>query len=64
MAYINVYTETGKGVAKRQFDIDHFLPKGKCPPVALSLFNFVPSCPVCNERIKREDLPYVNLNEL
>ena len=64
MAYINVYTENGKGVAKSQFDIDHFLPKGKCPPVALSLFNFVPSCPVCNERIKREDLPYVNLNEL
>ena len=64
MAYINVYTENSKGVAKSQFDIDHFLPKGKCPPVALSLFNFVPSCPVCNERIKREDLPYVNLNEL
>lgn len=64
MAYINVYTENGKGVAKSQFDIDHFLPKGKCPPVALSLFNFVPSCPVCNERIKREDLPYVNLNVL
>ena len=64
MAYINVYTENGKGVAKSQFDIDHFLPKGKCPPIALSLFNFVPSCPVCNERIKREDLPYVNLNEL
>ena len=64
MAYINVYTENGKGVAKSQFDIDHFLPKGKCPPVALSLFNFVPSCPVCNERIKREGLPNVNLNDL
>ena len=64
MAYINVYTENGKSVAKSQFDIDHFLPKGKCPPVALSLFNFVPSCPVCNERIKREGLPNVNLNDL
>lgn len=64
MAYINVYTENGKGVAKSLFDIDHFLPKGKCPPVALSLFNFVPSCPVCNERIKREGLPNVNLNDL
>lgn len=64
MAYINVYTENSKSIAKSQFDIDHFLPKGKCPPVALSLFNFVPSCPVCNERIKREDLPYVNLNDL
>ena len=64
MAYINVYTENSKGVAKSQFDIDHFLPKGKCPPVALSLFNFVPSCPVCNERIKREGLPNVKLNDL
>lgn len=64
MAYINVYTENCKSIAKSQFDIDQFLPKGKCPPVALSLFNFVPSCPVCNERIKREDLPYVNLNDL
>lgn len=27
MAYINVYTENGKGVAKSQFDIDHFLSK-------------------------------------
>lgn len=28
MAYINVYTENGKGVAKSQFDIDHFCQKG------------------------------------
>lgn len=64
MAYINVYIEKSKGASKSQFDIDHFLPKGKCPPVALSLFNFVPSCPVCNERIKREELPNVKLKEL
>lgn len=34
------------------FDIDHVLDKSECPLVALSLFNFVPSCHVCNSRIK------------
>lgn len=60
MAYINAYVETTKGGLKSQFDVDHFLPKKVCPPLALSLFNFVPSCPVCNERIKGENLPSVS----
>lgn len=34
------------------FDLDHLLPKSKCPIIALSLFNFVPSCQVCNEKLK------------
>lgn len=38
---------------KNHFDIDHVLDKGACPIVALSLMNFVPSCQVCNERLKR-----------
>lgn len=46
-AYINVYH-----TKKRQFDVDHFIPKEKCPILGLSLFNFVPSCQVCNSRIK------------
>ena len=46
-AYINAYQ-----ARKRQFDVDHFLPKEKCPILSLSLFNFVPSCQVCNSRIK------------
>lgn len=46
-AYINVYT-----ARKRQFDVDHYIPKEKCPILGLSLFNFVPSCQVCNSRIK------------
>lgn len=47
-----------KSIIKKQknhFDLDHFLPKSKCPLVALSLMNFVPSCPVCNEKLKKED---------
>lgn len=51
-AYINVYTVTGTN--KKHFDVDHVLPKSECPLLALSLFNFVPSCQVCNSRIKRQ----------
>ncbi len=34
------------------FDLDHELDKGTCPILALSLYNFVPSCSVCNEKLK------------
>ena len=40
---------------KNHFDLDHFLPKSRCPLVALSLMNFVPSCPICNEKLKKDD---------
>jgi hypothetical protein len=46
-AYINVFK-----VRRRIFDVDHYIPKEKCPILGLSLFNFVPSCQVCNSRIK------------
>ena len=57
-AYINVYTLASKASSilksenRHHFDLDHFLPKSICPIVGLSLFNFVPSCQVCNSRIK------------
>lgn len=38
---------------KNHFDLDHVLPKDNCPITAISLMNFVPSCSVCNERLKR-----------
>lgn len=34
------------------FDLDHFLPKSVCPLVGLSFYNLVPSCSVCNEKLK------------
>lgn len=46
MAYINHFV-TSKG-KRTQFDIEHVLDKGRCPLVALSLYNFVPICPTCN----------------
>lgn len=53
-AYINSY-QSGKR-KKNHFDMDHFLPKSVCPITALSLFNLVPSCPICNERLKRNNI--------
>lgn len=41
---------------RNHFDLDHFLPKSECPLVGLSLMNFVPSCPVCNEKLKGADI--------
>lgn len=49
-------SEKVAGNLRNHFDLDHFLPKAKCPLVALSLMNFVPSCPVCNEKLKGEDI--------
>lgn len=40
------------GSIKNTADIDHFYIKSKYPEYALCLYNFVPSCTVCNERIK------------
>jgi hypothetical protein len=40
---------------RNHFDLDHFLPKSQCPIVGLSLYNFVPSCAVCNEKLKGAD---------
>lgn len=39
---------------KRMFDLDHFFGKSDSPITALSLYNFIPSCQVCNSRIKGE----------
>lgn len=42
------YTRTD-GKRNLEFHADHVLDKGSCPLVALSIHNFVPSCPTCNE---------------
>lgn len=44
--YITSYGE------KSTADLDHFYQKKQYPLFALSLFNFVPSCSVCNSRMK------------
>lgn len=41
-----------KGKRVRSFETEHVLDKGKCPLVAMSLYNFVPSCRICNGLLK------------
>lgn len=55
-----------KDTSLNHFDLDHVLDKGGCPIVALSLMNFVPSCSVCNEKIKRDKVigDYANNNPI
>ncbi len=36
----------------RTFDLDHFFPQNECPLLSLSFMNFVPSCQICNSRVK------------
>lgn len=35
-------------------DLDHFLPKEKHPMLALSFFNLIPSCKICNQTLKHD----------
>jgi len=51
--YVNVYKEENEEL-KNKFTLDHFVDKGKYPYLALSFFNLVPSCYVCNSKIKRD----------
>ena len=36
------------GTKVRTFETEHVLDKGDCPLVGMSLYNFVPSCRICN----------------
>lgn len=48
--FINKFSTSKK--TKNGFTLDHFIDKGTYPYLALSLYNFVPSCYVCNSKIK------------
>ena len=48
MTYINYFQYKEFDKKRTQFDLDHVLDKGRCPLVALSLYNLVPACPTCN----------------
>lgn len=40
--------QKANGQTVRKFETEHVLDKGECPLVSLSLYNFVPSCWICN----------------
>ncbi|KAB2357038.1 hypothetical protein [Bacillus toyonensis] len=48
--YISKYEKDGK--LRTTADLDHFYPKSKFQLFSLSLYNFVPSCQICNSRFK------------
>ena len=48
--YISSYEENNN--KKTTADLDHFYPKSLYPFLALSLYNFIPSCQICNSRFK------------
>lgn len=39
-------------------DLDHFISKSKYPILALCLYNFIPSCQICNSRFKGQKDSY------
>lgn len=60
--YISSYIE--QGTLQATADIDHFYAKDYYPFLAISLFNFVPSCTICNSRLKHTSdfyvMPHIN----
>ena len=63
--YITIYSESMKGIGeetggeqnknpvkKTTADLDHFYIKSQYPYLSLSIYNFIPSCQICNSRFK------------
>jgi len=49
--FINSF-KTRKNETKNGFTLDHFLDKATYPFLALSIYNLIPSCYVCNSKVK------------
>jgi hypothetical protein len=53
IGYINNFNKNNKKIGT-SFTLDHYIPKGKYPHLALSFYNLVPSCYICNT-LKKDD---------
>jgi hypothetical protein len=53
-------TYTVKKDGTRTFDLDHFYNKEKYPILAISFYNLVPACKVCNHRKLDHDKDYLH----
>lgn len=63
--YCNInFTNTiiNKGEKLLRPTLDHFFPKEKYPILALSFYNLIPSCHVCNSSLKGRKSVSINLN--
>lgn len=49
--YVNEYKVDKE--YKNEFTLDHYYDKGSYPYLALSLYNLIPSCYVCNSKLKK-----------
>ncbi|MCF6183724.1 MAG: hypothetical protein L3J56_03700 [Bacteroidales bacterium] len=50
--YIFKFEDTEKGKARVLATFDHFYDKGRYPFLALSFYNLIPSCSICNSKFK------------
>jgi len=55
--FINVYDEEKN---KNKFTLDHFIDKGRYPYLALSIFNLIPCCFVCNSKKIKGSIEFYN----
>lgn len=54
-----IYNITNK--TKRTSELDHFYPESKYPFFAISFYNLIPSCKVCNKiKLDNDDKEYIN----
>jgi hypothetical protein len=54
--FINTFKKNNE--TKNAFTLDHVLEKATYPFLALSLYNLVPSCYVCNSKVKDSKIPF------
>ncbi|WP_419767623.1 hypothetical protein [Arcobacter sp.] len=54
--FINTFKKNNK--TKNAFTLDYVLEKSDYPFLALSLYNLVPSCYVCNSKVKDSKIPF------
>ena len=52
--YITSWTDSTNNSEHSTADLDHFFAKSVYPLFSLSLFNFIPSCQICNSRLKKD----------
>jgi hypothetical protein len=52
ITFWNGKNKNNKDVIHATADLDHYFQKSMYPLFALSLFNFIPSCQLCNSRMK------------
>lgn len=62
-SFSGIYRNNKKN--ERTFDVEHFFPNEQYPMFSISLYNFIPSCQVCNSRVKGSSnfLDFYNLDK-